>query len=257
MLWVLIRQKPLQKAVHRTDPKCLLKLYLYGSRKKIRSSRRLSEACRLNVEVKWLMEGLEPDFRTISDFRKDNIECMKKVFHEFNRRLSKLLEKGYLSVDGSRFQAVNAKDKNFTANKLDDRIVWLNQHTDEYLCQIVDIDEAENGEELTGWLTREELETRLKEARERLERYQGYRAYMEENGLSQLSLTDPEAKLMKNKNGFMVAYNVQTAVDSGIHMIEDYVVMDHVTDHGLIGPTVSGIKENAGEAVIEVVADTA
>ena len=236
------------------DPRCLLKLYLYGSRKKLRSSRKLEEACHLNVEAKWLMSGLEPDFRTISDFRKDNAKCLKKVFHEFNRKLAEVLTKGFVSVDGSKFQANNSKDNNFTAAKLDDRIEWLNRHTDEYLRQLADMDEAEE-EAQPGELTREELETRLKAAEERLERYRGYRAYMEENGLSQMSLTDPEAKLMKHKDGFMVAYNVQTAIDSETHMIEDYLVTDHVTDHGLIGETVAGIKKDAGESVIEAVAD--
>ena len=236
------------------DPRCLLKLYLYGSRKKLRSSRKLEEACRLNVEVKWLMSGIQPDFRTISDFRKDNTGCLKKVFHEFNRKLTDVLTKGFICVDGSKFQADNSKDNNFTANKLDDRIEWLNRHTDEYLRQLADMDEADD-EVLSGQLTREELEVKLREAQERLERYRRYRAYMEENGLSQMSLVDPEAKLMKSKNGFIVAYNVQTAVDSETHMIEDYLVTDHVTDHGLIGETVAGIKREAGERVIEAVAD--
>ena len=235
--------------------RCMIKLYLYGSRKKIRSSRNLAEACRLNVEVKWLMEGLEPDFRTISDFRKENIDCMKKIFHEFNRRISKFLEKGFVSVDGSKFQAVNSKDNNFTANKLDDRIRWLNQHTDEYLRQLAELDEKEDQEEPSGQLTREELEKRLKEAHNRLEYYQRYRAYMEENGLSQLSLTDPDARLMKSKNGFQVAYNVQTAVDSETHLIEDYIVTNQITDHGLLGATVCAIKEAAAGAVVEAVAD--
>ena len=236
------------------DPSCMLKLYLYGSRKKLRSSRRLEEACHLNVEAKWLMSGLEPDFRTISDFRKDNAKCLKKVFHEFNRKLAGVLAKGFVSVDGSKFQANNSKDNNFTVNKLDDRIEWLDRHTDEYLRQLADMDETED-EALSGQLTREELEAKLRETQERLERYRGYRAYMEENGLSQMSLVDPEAKLMKHKDGFMVAYNVQTAVDSETHMIEDYLVTDHVTDHGLIGETVAGMKREAGEAVIEAVAD--
>lgn len=236
------------------DPRCLLKLYLYGSREKLRSSRKLEEACRLNVEVKWLMSGLEPDFRTISDFRKGNAKCLKKVFHEFNRKLAGVLTKGFICVDGSKFRADNSKDNNFTANKLDDRIGWLDRHTDEYLRQLADMDEAEE-EIQPGELTREELETRLKAAEERLERYRGYRACMEEKGLSQMSLVDPEAKLMKHKDGFMVAYNVQTAVDSETHMIEDYLVTDQVTDHGLIGETVAEIKENAGETIVEAVAD--
>ena len=70
------------------DPKSLYKLYIYGSRKGIRSSRKLAESCKVNLEVKWMLEGVEPDFRTISDFRKNNVDSLKEIFHEFNRRLS-------------------------------------------------------------------------------------------------------------------------------------------------------------------------
>ena len=115
------------------DPKSMYKLYIYGSRKGIRSSRKLAESCKVNLEVKWMMGGVEPDFRTIADFRKNNIDSLKEIFHEFNRRISKAVEWGFSSVDGSKIQANNSKDNNFTKNKLDDRIKWLNGHTDEYL----------------------------------------------------------------------------------------------------------------------------
>ena len=237
-------------------PKSLLKLYIYGNRKSIRSSRKLEEACRVNVEAKWLMEGLEPDFRTISDFRKNNIGSMKKVFHEFNSRLFEVLVSGFVSVDGSKFHAYCAKDRNFTANKLDDRIKWLNQHVEEYLRQMDEADKMDEGPEgLSGQFTLEEVEMKLAEARERLERYEGYREYMEKNGLSQLSITDPDAKLMKNKNGFAVSYNVQTAVDSETHLIRDYEITNHPTDHGLLAPTVHGIKEESPQEILDVAAD--
>ena len=236
------------------NPRCMLKLYLYGSRKSIRSSRKLDEACKINLEIKWMLCGQEPDFRTISDFRKDNIKCMKKVFRAFNRRLVDLLKKGEISIDGSKFQANNSKDNNLTANKLDDRIQWLNQHTDEYLRQIAEIDERED-EELAGQFTREELEKKLKEATERLERYMGYQKYMEEEGLSQISLTDADARLMKNKNGFAVAYNVQTAVDTETHIIEDYLVTNQPTDHGLMGATLEYIKEQSSDEILNATAD--
>lgn len=115
------------------DPKSLYKLYIYGSRKGIRSSRKLAESCKVNLEVKWMIGGVEPDFRTIADFRKNNIDSLKKIFHEFNRRISGAVEWGFSSVDGTKIQANNSKDNNFTKNKLDDRIKWLNGHTDEYL----------------------------------------------------------------------------------------------------------------------------
>lgn len=230
----------------------LMRLYLYGHQKTLRSSRKLSESCKINIEVKWLMEGLEPDFRTISDFRKDNISSMKKVFHAFNHKLSEVLQMGFLSVDGSKFQANNGKDRNFTANKLDDRIKWLNQHSDEYLRQIAEMDETE--ESLSGQFTKEELEKKLAETTERLERYKAYRSYMEKEGLSQISLTDTDAKLMKSKNGFMVAYNVQTAVDSETHLIADYQLTNHPTDHGLLASTTEEERERR-EEIVEVVAD--
>ena len=115
------------------DPKSLLKLYVYGSDNGIKSSRKLAKSCRVNVEVKWILGGIEPDFRTISDFRKDNIDSLKKIFREFNRRVSGAVDWGFTSIDGSKFLACNSKSNNFTKNKLDDRIKWLNGHIEEYL----------------------------------------------------------------------------------------------------------------------------
>ena len=104
------------------DPKSLYKLYIYGNRKGIRSSRKLAESCRVNPEVKWMISGEERDFRTIEDFRKDNIDSLKEIFHEFNRRISCAVGWGFSSVDGTKIQVNNWKDNNFTKNKLDD---WI------------------------------------------------------------------------------------------------------------------------------------
>lgn len=235
------------------DPRGMLKLYVYGSRKGIRSSRKLEESCRINLEAKWLMGGAEPDFRTISDFRKDNVDTLKEIFHEFNRRLAGAVDWGFASVDGSKFAACNSKDRNFTKSKLEDRIKWLDAHTEEYLRILREMDEGEEGPEES--LTRDMLEKRLKEAKERLERYQSYQKRMEEEGLSQLSLTDPDAKLMKSKNGFAVAYNPQTAVDSNTHLIRGFEMTNQATDHGLLYAAVEGIRNETEEAVLEAVAD--
>ena len=237
------------------NPKSMYKLYIYGCRKGIRSSRKLSESCKINIEVKWMTGGIEPDFRTISDFRKENIDSLKKIFHEFNRRISGAVEWGFTSVDGSKMLANNSKDNNFTKNKLDDRIKWLNGHTEEYLRILSDMDEQEEIEESPENLTRELIEEKLKEAQERLEKYLGYQKLMEESGASQLSLTDADAKLMKNKNGFAVAYNPQTAVDSETHLIRDFAMTNQVTDHGLLETTMVGIKEETPTGIVEVVSD--
>ena len=237
------------------NPKGMYKLYIYGNRKEIRSSRKLAESCKVNLEVKWLMGGAEPDFRTISDFRKDNIESMKEIFHEFNRRISKTVEWGFTSIDGSKFLASNSKDSNFTKNKLDDRIKWLNAHTDEYLRILKEMDEQDDLENVPETLSKEALEAKLKETQERLARYEAYQKLMEDTGASQLSLTDADARLMKNKNGFAVAYNPQTAVDSETHLIRDFEMTNQVTDHGMLSPTMRGIREEEPDKILEAVAD--
>lgn len=165
------------------------------------------------------------------------------------------MEWGFSSVDGSKFQADNSKDKNFTKNKLDDRIKWLNGHTDEYLRILNEMDEEKEQGSEPGNLTKETIEAKLKEAHERPARNKGYQKLMEETVASQLSLTDADAKLMKNKNGFAVAYNPQTAVDAETHLIRDYQMTNQVTDHGLLSSTMEGIRETDRSGIVEVVAD--
>ncbi len=236
------------------DPKGLYKLYIYGSENGIKSSRRLAQSCKVNIEVKWMLGGVEPDFRTIADFRKVNIDSMKKIFCEFNKRLSGAVEWGFTSIDGSKFAACNSKDNNFTKNKLDDRIKWLNGHIDEYLRILDDADKQDDFEDDPEDLTKELIEEKLKEARERLKKYEGYQKIMEESGQSQMSITDADAKLMKSKNGFVVAYNPQTAVDSNTHLIRDFQMTNQVTDHGMLDSTLEEVRKES-DGVIETVAD--
>ena len=201
----------------------------------------------------WLTGKLTPDFRTLSDFRKDNIQCMESVFKEFNRYCLKLkiLSKSFISIDGSKFKAVNAKDRNFTLNKLDDRLAWLDSNIKHYLSAL---EEADN-EDSDRNLTREEIEAKLKTLQERKERYEGYLREMESTGQKQKSLTDPDAKLMKCNEGFCVGYNTQTAVEDGSHMVVGFKVTDSPTDHGQITELASEVKTDVGVDVIEAVAD--
>ena len=234
------------------EPADLLKLYVYGYRNGIRSSRKLARACEVNVEVMWLIGSLAPDFRTVANFRRDNAAALKGVFGEFVARVMAGMEPGFRSVDGTKVRASNAKDRNFTPSKLDDRIARLEGHIGEYM-RLLDESDAEDDAVAAGGLPRAELERKLAEAEERLARYEGYREKMESEGLSQLSLTDPDAKLMKSRSGFEVAYNVQAAVDSGTHVITDFEATDRVTDHGLLAPTLAGAASGGG--VLEIVAD--
>ena len=247
-----IRSTPKKKGTPGYDPRDLLKLYIYGYFYQVRSSRKLARECKCNVEVMWLLSKLSPDFRTISDFRKDNKESIEKVFKEFNRfcyRL-RLFSKSYISIDGSKFKAVNAKDNNFTLSKLDDRIKRLDEHISLYMEALDECDNAESRK-----LSKEELQHKLDVCQERKQRYEGYRDRLEESGERQLSLTDPDAKLMKANEGFCVGYNVQTAVDAGSHMIAGYKVTNSPTDHGQITSVASEVKTDYEVPILETTAD--
>lgn len=233
------------------SPQALLKLYLYGHCNNIRSSRKLEKACHVNIEVRWLMGSLEPDFRTIANFRKDHLPILKDVFYEYRKRFDDLMT-GFVSVDGTKIIACNGRDRNFTASKLDDRIKWLKDHIEDYLRQM---DQLDSEEELSGTLTTEALDAKLKEARDRLRKYQEYREYMEQNNLSQISLTDIDSRLMKNRNGFTVSHNVQSVVDSETHMIRDFNVTSSPADYGQLAEALQKSKEEQPDKILEATAD--
>lgn len=234
------------------DPRDLMKLYVYGYYYEVRSSRKLARQCSVNIEVMWLLSKLTPDFRTIADFRKDNKEAIEKTFREFNRFCygEGLFSKNFVSIDGSKFKAVNAKDRSFTLNKLDDRIARLDQHITRYMEELDEYDAEEERK-----LSKEELEYKLEVCRNRKERYEGYRDQLEQNGEKQISLTDPDARLLKANEGFCVGYNTQVAIDAGSHMIAGFQMTNSSTDHGQITSVAGDVKEEYGVDILEATAD--
>ena len=223
------------------NPRDLMKLYIYSYYYRLRSSRQIARECKVNLEIMWLIGKLKPDFRTIANFRKDNKSAIRKVFKEFNRFCYKmnLFSHDGISIDGSKFKAVNAKDNNFTQSKIDDRLERIDEHIKEYLAELdaADLDDKQV----------EELEKKLKEYKERKGKYEDIQKRMSEENLSQISLTDPESKLMKMNEGFGVCYNTQTAVDTGSHLIADFEVTDSPTDHGQITGLAKKVKEDFKE----------
>lgn len=110
-------------------PSVLLKMYLYGYLNRIQSSRRLERECQRNIELMWLTGKLSPDFKTIADFRRDNGVAIRSVCREFIvlcRRLN-LFTQAIVAIDGSKFKAVNAHDRNFTHGKLEKRMQQIDQ----------------------------------------------------------------------------------------------------------------------------------
>jgi len=248
------RAVPAAEGARGYDPRDMVKLFFYGYFNGLRSGRKLEKECERNVEVMWLIKKLTPDFRTICDFRKENAEGLKKIFKMFVRFCDNvgLYGKEYVSIDGSKFKAVNNKDRNFTLNKLDDRLEWIDNQIQGYLEEL----ERNDGEEKDAReFSAEEIKERLEELKKRKGRYEGYGKRMEETGETQLSLTDPEARLMKFKEGMEVGYNVQTAVDGRNHLIAAFEVTDKGTDHGLLEEVAGAVKEAFNLKTIEAVAD--
>jgi transposase len=236
------------------DPGDLLRLYLYGYLNRIRSSRRLEKEAARNLELMWLLRRLRPDFKTIADFRKDNLKAIKQVCREFTVLCQGLdLFGGELvAIDGSKFQAVNSKSRNFSETKLKELIAALDAKIEEYLKQLDrrDLEEAE-----VQTPTAEALKAKLERWRERKQRYEGYQLLLQESGEKQISLTDADSRKMLVGQGSQVGYNVQVAVDEKHKLIVEHEVTNAVTDQDQLAPMAERAKERLGVEKLEVLAD--
>jgi transposase len=235
------------------DPRDLLKLYIYGYFNKIRSSRKLMQECTRNLEVMYLIGKLVPDFRTISDFRKNNPKALKNVFKEFVKLCMKLnlYQKELLSIDGSKFRAQNSKDHCYNREVLEKKLANIELHINDYLTCL---DKEDRSEIPLSESTQEQIELALQALMERKEKYVGYLEKLEKSGEKQLLTTDPDARRMHSKDGFHCSYNVQTAVDGGSHLIAGYSV-DNKTDVGHLREVSDEAKELLDVQSIEVLAD--
>lgn len=218
------------------DPKDLLKLYLYGYMNRVRSSRRLEVETKRNLEVIWLMNKLSPDHKTIARFRRDNTAALKDVFRDFVKLCIKLGLYGreLVAIDGSKFKAVNSKDRCFNDKKLAERIARINSKIDEYLHQLEKSDTEENA--APGEKSSEEIAKIITELENRKMTYQGYEAELRESGNTQKSLTDPDSRLMMANGKLDVCYNIQTAVDSKNKLIADFEVTSEAVDKNQFTP---------------------
>ena len=236
-------------------PKDLLKLYLYGYMNRVRSSRNLEIETKRNLEVIWLLKKLSPDHKTISRFRQQNPKALKNVFRDFTRFCMSigLYGKELIAVDGSKFKAWNSKDQNFTPGKLEDRIKNINAKIDAYLTVLNEEDASDTDD--TTELSEETVVEILKKLCERRQRYEELQQTIAEQGVRQISLTDPDSRLMKTKDGLDVCLNVQTAVDSKNNMIADFTVSSQVQDKNQMGPVARKAAEMLEVSALTVVAD--
>ncbi len=235
------------------DPAALLKLYLYGYLHRIRSSRLLEAECQRNVEVIWLMGKLAPDFKTIADFRKDNVKPLRAVNRQFTLLCRKLELFGgqLLAIDGSKFGAVNARDQNFNAAKLEDLIGRADARLAEYLQAM---DNADADESAPAALDKTQLAQKIAVLREKQEWHAELLAQLDEEQ-KQISVTDPDSRKMPTAHGTVVGYNAQLAVDAKHKLIAAADVTNEVTDLKQLAEVALEAKANLELKQTEVVAD--
>ncbi|MGI0156056.1 MAG: IS1182 family transposase [Thermoplasmata archaeon] len=238
------------------DPADLLKLYLYGYLNKVRSSRRLERECQRNVEVIWLLRKLAPDFKTIADFRKDNVGCIRPLFQalvEFCKGLH-LLDRDTVAIDGSKFLAVNSKDRHFDPDKLRDKLKRIEEKVERYLRELDENDAKEEGE-LTFPSRVPNLKEKIAELQERQAKYRGYQERMARTGEAEISLTDPESRMMRCNDRLDLAYNGQIAVEATNKLIVAYDVTTDAADNHQLVPMARQAREALGVDHLRVIAD--
>lgn len=240
------------------NPADMLKLYIYGYLNRIRSSRRLEQESHRNFELMWLLCRLQPDFKTIADFRKDNSESIRAVCREFVLLCRKLELFGcdLIAIDGSKFKACNSNKRNFTKNKLAKLIKAIDEKIDSYLSGLDSDDQAETEIKKHSPL---ELQEIIEKLRKKKDKYEKLEDQLKESGEDQLSLTDPDSRMMKTQQGKDVCFNVQIAVDSKHKLIVAHDVTNDCNDlnqlHSMASQADEILEKEKREKNLDVLAD--
>jgi transposase len=236
-------------------PKMMLKLYVYGYLNQVQTSRRLEREAQRNVELMWLTGRLAPDFKTIADFRKDYGVAIRLVCREFVMlcRKLELFKDAFVAIDGSKFKAVNTRDRNYTKEKMARRLQQIDESIVRYLGQIESADRVDPGN--TDKVDR--LQDKISALKEEMQRLKKLETRMLEAPGEQISLTDPDARSMatSGRGSGVVGYNVQTAVDATHHLIVAHEVTNVGNDRSQLYNMASQAKEIIDTDHLRVVAD--
>jgi transposase len=233
----------------------MLKVYIYGYVNRVQSSRRLERECQRNVEVMWLTGCLAPDFKTIADFRKDNGPAIRKVCREFIVVCGRagLLAATTVAIDGSKFKAVNSRDRNFTKAKVAKRLEQIEASIERYLSEL----ETADRQPSTPEIKRTRLKDKVGRLKQEIERMKAIEAELAKAEDTQISLTDPDARSMQGtgKATGTVGYNLQCAVETEHHLIVAHEVTNAVNDRHQLSGMAEKAKEALGAEAIEALAD--
>jgi transposase len=248
--------EPLDRGRPSYHPGMMLKLYIYGYLNRIPSSRRLERECQRNIEMIWLTGQLAPDFKTIADFRKDNGNAIRAVCREFVALCRKLdlLSAASVAIDGSKFKAVNARDKNFTEAKMKRRLERIDESIARYLSQLETADR--HGDSVPEAKTMR-LKGKIEKLKEEIGRLNAINAEMMKSEDKQISLTDPDARSMatSGKDTGIVGYNVQIAVDTQHHLIVAHEVTNVGTDRHQLANMAGQARDEMAVETLDAVAD--
>ena len=238
-------------------PSVLLKLYVYSYLNCVQSSRRLEREAARNVEVMWLTGRLVPDHKTIADFRKDNGPAIRKVcarFVELCRGLG-LFAEASVAIDGSKFKAVNNRDRNFTRAKMQRCMAQIEESVARYLHQLDSADRQEPSPAIESKTTR--IKEKIAKLKEEMQRLEALNAEMLDTPDQQVSLTDPDARSMatSGRGSGVVGYNVQASVDTTHHLIVTHDVTTSGSDRSQLARMSEKTKAALGVEALDVVAD--
>lgn len=237
-------------------PSVLLKLYIYGYLNRVQSSRRLERESQRNVELMWLTGRLAPDFKTIADFRRDNGKGIRNVCRSFIVlcRQLKLFSQAVVAIDGSKFKAVNSRDRNFSPGKIDARKEQIEQSIQRYLDALETADrvQADDFEAKT-----DRLQEKIAKLREQMRKLDETKEQLKSETGQQRSLTDPDARsmLQSGKSTGLVGYNVQTAVEAKHHLIVAHEVTNIGHDRAQLTKMAIAAREVMGKSKLQAFAD--
>jgi transposase len=237
-------------------PSVLLKIYIYGYLNRIASSRRLERECQRNIELMWLTGRLAPDFKTIADFRRNSGAAIRRACRQFIVlcRDLKLFSQAVVAIDGSKFKAVNSRDRNFTPGKIDGRIRQIEESVNRYLDAL---ETADRTQALDAEAKTDRLQEKIDRLRERMRELENLKADLSQREDPQISTTDPDARSMTShgKTTGVVGYNVQAAVDTKHHLVVAHEVTNVGNDRGQLANMAGKAREAMGKAKFEAIAD--
>jgi transposase len=237
-------------------PSVLLKIYIYGYLNRVASSRRLERECQRNVELMWLTGRLAPDFKTIADFRRDSGAAIRKVCRQFVVlcRELKLFTQAVVAIDGSKFKAVNSRDRNFTPTKIDRRIEQIEQSVQRYLESLETADRTQPPE-LQAKTRR--LTDKIDRLRQRVRQLGELKEQLQSREDQQVSTTDPDSRSMTSDGRAtgVVGYNVQAAVDTKHHLIVAHEVTMDGSDRGQLANMADQARAAMGKTKLDAIAD--